>query len=714
MSFLNSTLPISRRALLLGLAFFLSRAPFIATAVQAADSRPNILFIMSDDHGYQAMSCYGSKVNKTPNLDRIAREGMRFDRCFVTNSICGPSRAVILTGKYNHLNGFERNGRTFNGNQQTVAKLLQKAGYQTAVVGKWHLRSDPIGFDHYHVLIGQGPYYNPPMKTPAGIVQHTGYTTEIITDEALKWLKNVRDQEKPFYLMYQHKAPHRNWQPGPKYLDRYNDVTLPEPETLFDDYNGRTSAAKSQSMTISKHLNSNDLKLTPQRGLTDKQRAEWDKAYGPKNKEFEAAKLEGSDLIRWKYQRYVKDYLRCIDAVDDNVGRVLDYLDESGLADNTIVFYTSDQGWYLGEHGWFDKRWMYEESFRTPLLVRWPGKVKPGSINNDMVMNLDFAETFLDVAGVEIPADMQGKSITSVLAGNTPADWRKSVYYHYYEFPGPHSVQKHYGVRTERYKLIHFYEKQEWELFDLEKDPHELTSVYGQGDYADVQKELEAELKRLREQYKDDGTVETFGATNQRKVKRKLARQFDFSNPATAKLTKQSIVDGQKGKAIKLDGSGAALSLPTTPQLDPSGIPLTVGGWCKPANGNGVLIAQGGVSQGYSLYLKDHVLVFALRAGMILKTAKGPKLENDQWTHVAASLDKDGLVQLMVNGKAVGKATKVGLVGSRPADGLSVGADSGSFVGEYQDDFAFQGQLEDVRLYWGSIQRMALKQWTSP
>ncbi|MBP61743.1 MAG: sulfatase [Planctomycetaceae bacterium] len=494
--------------------------PCFSSAATAAHSRPNILFIMSDDHGYQAMSCYGSKVNKTPNLDRIAREGMRFDRCFVTNSICGPSRAVILTGKYSHLNGFERNGRTFNGRQQTVARLLQKAGYQTAVVGKWHLRSAPTGFDDYHVLIGQGPYYNPPMKTPNGIVQHTGYTTEIITDEALKWLKNERQKDKPFYLMYQHKAPHRNWQPGPKYLDRYSDVTLPEPKTLFDDYNGRTSAASNQTMTISRHLNPNDLKLTAQHGLTDEQRTAWDKSYGPKNKEFEAANLEGSDLVRWKYQRYVKDYLRCVDAVDDNVGRVLDYLEESGLADNTIVIYTSDQGWYLGEHGWFDKRWMYEESFRTPLIVRWPGKVKAGSTSNQMVMNLDFAETFLDVAGAEIPADMQGRSIKNILFGQIPADWRKSVYYHYYEFPGAHSVQKQYGVRTERYKLINFYEKKEWELFDLEKDPNELVSVHGRADYADVQKELEAELKRLRGQYKDDGNVADLGMPAGRKVKR--------------------------------------------------------------------------------------------------------------------------------------------------------------------------------------------------
>lgn len=714
MSSLNSTLAMSRRTLILCLGLLISMAAGFSAAAAAADSRPNILFIMADDHGYQAMSCYGSKVNKTPNIDRIAREGMRFDRCFVTNSICGPSRAVILTGKYSHLNGFERNGRTFNGNQQTVAKLLQKAGYQTAVVGKWHLRSDPIGFDYYHVLIGQGPYYNPPMKTPEGVVQHTGYTTEIITDEALKWLKNERQKDKPFYLMYQHKAPHRNWQPGPKYLDHYNDVTLPEPETLFDDYNGRTSAASSQTMTIARHLNPNDLKLTAQRGLTDDQRATWDKSYGPKNKEFAAANLEGSDLVRWKYQRYVKDYLRCVDAVDDNVGRVLDYLEESGLADNTIVIYTSDQGWYLGEHGWFDKRWMYEESFRTPLVVRWPGKIKAGSTSKQMVMNLDFAETFLDVAGAEIPEDMQGKSIKNILVGNTPADWRKSVYYHYYEFPGAHSVQRHYGVRTDRYKLINFYEKKEWELFDLEKDPNELVSVHGRADYADVQKELEAELQRLREKYKDDGKVADFGIPAKRRVKRQLVHQFDFGKAATASLTKQSIVAGRKGKAIKLDGSGPAFTLPTSPQLDPAGISLTVGAWCKPASGNGVLIAQGGISQGFSLYLRESAIVFAVRAGMKMKTATGPKLENDQWTHVAVTLDRDGIAQLLVNGKPVGKPTKVGLIASRPADGLSVGADSGSLVGEYETPSPFQGQLEDVRLYWGTIQRMALKQWAAP
>ena len=487
--------------------------------------RPNILFIMSDDHGYQALSCYGSNRNKTPNLDRIAKEGMRFDRCFVTNSICGPSRAVILTGKYSHLNGFERNGRSFNGQQQTVSKLLQNAGYQTAMVGKWHLKSEPTGFDYYHRLIGQGPYYNPVMRTNDGDVgdkgfrdvKHTGYTTDIITDEALSWLKEKRDPNKPFLLIYQHKAPHRNWMPGPKYLSKYDDVTIAEPETLRDTYEGRGSAAKQQAMTVEKHLSVNDLKLNQPRGLTDEQKVAWNEAYGSKNEAFEQAKLEGDDLVKWKYQRYAKDYLRCIDSVDENVGRVLDWLDDTGVAKNTVVFYTSDQGWYLGEHGWYDKRWMYEESFRTPLMVRWPDKVKAGTVSDSMVMNLDFPETFLEIAGAKVPSDMQGKSIAPILAGQQPPNWRTSVYYHYYEFPGAHSVQRHYGVRTDKHKLIYFYQINEWELFDLEQDPNELKSVYDDPAYADVAKDMKEELARLRDQYKDDGTVVDFGLNKKKK-----------------------------------------------------------------------------------------------------------------------------------------------------------------------------------------------------
>jgi arylsulfatase A-like enzyme len=494
----------------------------LTCGVLQAANRPNILFIMSDDHGYQALSCYGSRVNQTPNLDRIARDGMRFDRCFVTNSICGPSRATILTGKYSHLNGFARNGNQFNGEQQHVAKLLRAAGYQTAVVGKWHLGTDPTGFDYYHVLRGQGPYYNPNMLTSNGPVEHIGYTTDIITDEALEWLKESRDEDKPFFLMYQHKAPHRNWQPGPKYLNKYDDVTMPEPDTLFDNYEGRGTAAKNQKMMIARDLSPHDLKLAPQRGnFTDEQLAVWNKAYAEKNKAFEESQLEGDDRVRWMYQRYVKDYLRCIDSVDDNVGRVLDYLEEAGLADNTVVFYTSDQGWYLGEHGWYDKRWMYEESFRTPLLIHWPGKTQPGTTCDKMVMNLDFAQTFLDIAGVETPADMQGVSLKPLLEGKSPADWRTSVYYHYYEFPGAHSVQKHYGVRTERYKLIHFYDIDEWELYDLEKDPQEMRSVYADPGYAKVVVDMKQRLEELREKYKDDGTVIQFPNQQQQRGRRR-------------------------------------------------------------------------------------------------------------------------------------------------------------------------------------------------
>lgn len=470
----------------------------------AAAERPNILFIFSDDHGYQALGAYSFGINQTPNLDRIANEGMRFDRCFVTNSLCGPSRATVLTGKYGHLNGFFQNGQVFNGAQQTVAKILQKEGYATAVVGKWHLGTDPTGFDFWHILQGQGPYYNPRMKTQTGIVAHTGYTTDIITDLALEWLDKGRTKDKPFFLMYQHKAPHRNWQPGPSYLNKYDDVEIKEPPTLFDSYLGRERPAREQEMTVAKHLTPNDLKLTQPTGLTPEQLEAWNTAYGPENEAFNAAKLQGRELVRWKYQRFAKDYLRCVDSVDENVGRVLDYLDKTGLAENTLVIYSSDQGWYLGEHGWFDKRWMYEESFRTPLLVRWPGHTAPGSTTKAFAMNLDFAQTFLEAAGVPAPKSMQGASLVPLLEGKSPGGWRQSVYYHYYEFPADHRVRPHRGVRTERYKLIEFYDLGLWELYDLQTDPLELWSTYHNPNYQGVVKQLKAELGRLRRQYRDE------------------------------------------------------------------------------------------------------------------------------------------------------------------------------------------------------------------
>ena len=491
----------------IGLAAGLAALPSCVSGGRAsgkAANRPNIIFIMADDHASHAMGCYGSRINKTPNLDRIAQEGMRFADCFCTNSICAPCRAVILTGKHSHINGLIDNAVEFDGSQQTFPKLLQKAGYQTAMIGKWHLKTDPTGFDYWNILPGQGVYYNPNMIEMGRQKKYTGYVTDIITDHALDWLGS-RDTEKPFCLMCHHKAPHRSWEPGPKHLTMYDDVTIHEPATLFDDYTGRGRAAKEQDMSIEKTMNATDLKLTAPKNLTPEQKKDWDAAYNPQNEAFQKANLQGKDLIRWKYQRYIKDYLRCIASVDDNVGRLLDYLDSSGLAENTVVFYTSDQGFYLGDHGWFDKRFMYEESLRMPLLVRYPKEIKAGSVNKVLVQNLDFAPTFLDFAGVEAPADMQGESLRQILRGKTPRQWRKSIYYHYYEYPAVHSVKRHYGVRTQRYKLIHFYDDiDEWELYDIKKDPDELKNLYNDPAYAKIVEQLKTELKRLREKYKDN------------------------------------------------------------------------------------------------------------------------------------------------------------------------------------------------------------------
>ena len=478
----------------------------LAGASKAAAAAPNIVFIFSDDHAYQAISAYNDprKLLDTPNMDRIAKEGVRFDRCLAPNSLCGPSRATVLTGKYSHANGFFNNTNSrFDGSQTTFPKLLQKAGYQTAVIGKWHLISQPTGFDFWNILPGQGIYYNPPMNRMGQRVQNQGYVTDLITDFSLDWLKN-RDKQKPFLLMCQHKAPHREWCPPIRHLNHDKDRKYAEPETLFDDYSGRSAVEKHQDMTIAKTMNAVDLKLKPPGNLTAEQRQAWDAYYEPRNKAFREAKLEGKDLVRWKYNRYLHDYLGCVKAVDDSVGRILDYLDKEGLADNTIVIYAADQGFYLGEHGWFDKRWIFEESVRTPMLVRWPGVAKPGLVNKDLVSLLDLAPTFLTAAGVPVPSDVQGKDMTPVLKGQSPADWRKSFYYHYYEYPGPHNVHRHYGVVTERYKLVHFYEKDAdvWELFDLKTDPHEMKDVYANPDYAAVRKELHEELAKLRKDLK--------------------------------------------------------------------------------------------------------------------------------------------------------------------------------------------------------------------
>ena len=445
----------------------------------AATQRPNIVYIMTDDHASHAISAYGSKINSTPNLDRIAAAGMRLTNCFCTNSLCGPSRATILTGKFSHKHGFYRNGNRFDGSQQTLPKLLGAAGYQTAIVGKWHLETDPTGFDYWNILPGQGVYHDPTFIDMGERKKHTGYVTDLITDFSMEWVKK-RDKNRPFFLMCHHKAPHRAWDPDEKHARMYEDADIPEPETFNDDYSGRSPAAAAAEMRMD-HLNKRDVKVDPPAGL------------------------EGQALKKWKYQRYIKDYLRCIASVDDNVGRLLDFLDAEGLARNTIVIYTSDQGFYLGDHGWFDKRFMFEESLRMPFLVRYPGVVKAGTVSDSMVQNIDFAPTLLDWAGAPVPPDIQGASARPVLEGRTPTDWRKAIYYHYYEYPGAHMVKRHYGVRTDRYKLIHYYFDIDcWELFDLQKDPNEMKSVYDDPAYADVRKDMHALLDELRKKYGDD------------------------------------------------------------------------------------------------------------------------------------------------------------------------------------------------------------------
>ena len=480
--FLNQA---ARGAALVGLTGCLRTSVKPAMDAPHGVRRPNILFIMSDDHAAHALSCYGSRINSTPNLDRLAREGALFQNCFVTNSICAPSRACILTGKYSHLNGQMTNRETFDGSQQTFPKLLRKAGYQTAMVGKWHLKSSPTGFDYWNVLPGQGRYHNPDMIEMGEKKKLEGYTTDLITDRAIQFLETIRDRDRPFCLMVHHKAPHRRWEPDEKHARLYDNVHIPEPDTFDDDYSNRASPASRTTMTIEKHLSKRDVKGTPPEGLPPRARKSW------------------------YYQRYIKDYLRCVASVDDNTGRLLDYLKEAGLEEDTVVVYTSDQGFFLGDHGWYDKRFMYEHSLRMPLLLRYPGTVRPGTVKDEMVLNVDFGPTFLALAGVAVPADMQGRSLKPVLEERTPEDWRKSMYYHYYEYPAVHSVRRHYGLRTMRYKLIrYYYWGDEWELFDLEKDPDELNNVYADPAYADVLKSLKAELEEKRRALGDD-TLDT-------------------------------------------------------------------------------------------------------------------------------------------------------------------------------------------------------------
>ena len=503
----------------------------LAGSAMAAD-RPNIVFIFSDDHSPNAIGAYDGSlksVNPTPNIDKLAAQGMLFKNSFCTNSICGPSRAVIMTGKHSHKNGFMNNGNSFDWNQQTFPKLLQKAGYATAIYGKSHLKGKPQGFDDWAVLPGQGLYYNPDLKTPEGLQKVDGYCTDIVTDLAVDWLKEGRDSDKPFMLMVQHKAPHRNWMPAPRHLHLYDDVKIPEPNTLFDHWWDNEKPARYQELEIDRHMHLNfDLfvDLVPEfdgdavegeydrtgwenmQRMSSEQMKVWRDAYAPKDKDFHDQKLEGDALVRWKFQRYVKNYLRSIKGVDESVGTIMETLEGLGLDDNTIVIYSSDQGFFLGDHGWFDKRWMYEESLQMPLIVKWPGVTQPGSKSKQMVQNLDYAETFLDIAGTEIPDDMQGHSLVPLLKGETPADWRESIYYHYYEYPSVHMVPRHYGVRTEEYKLMKFYQfGDEWEFYDLKNDPDELTNQYKNPAYAGKIAEVRKELDRLQQQYDDDSDV---------------------------------------------------------------------------------------------------------------------------------------------------------------------------------------------------------------
>ena len=471
-----------------------------------AATRPNILFIMSDDHAAHAISAYGSRINLTPQIDRLARGGMRFGNCFAVNSICSPSRATILTGKYSHLNGVTVFNR-FDGGQPTVAKYLQATGYYTGMIGKWHLTSDPTGFDYWNILPGQGDYHNPVLIEMGEPQKHKGYVTDVITDYAIDFMKR-RPKDKPFFLMCHHKAPHRNWQPDEKHAHMLDDIDIPEPATFNDDYSTRSPAATEATMRIDRDLTWNDLKLTPPAGLKGVELRKWQASVMTEvtltNKQGQVVTLTGEALKKWKYQRYIKDYLRCIASVDDNVGRLLDYLDASGLAKNTIVIYTSDQGFFLGDHNWFDKRFMYEESLRMPLLVRYPPLIKPGTTASKMVINCDFAPTFMDLAGLDVPSDMQGRSILPLLRGTAPEDWRTSMYYRYYHYPADHRVQPHYGLRTETDKLIYFNKLDAWELFDLKKDPRELRNVIDDPAYAATVKTLKAELFKLKKDLKDE------------------------------------------------------------------------------------------------------------------------------------------------------------------------------------------------------------------
>ena len=511
--------------------------------------RPNIIIMMTDDHTWQGISCYGSKLMRTPNLDRIGNEGMRMDRAYVANAISGPSRACILTGKYSHMNGFTDNSRTFDGSQQTFPKVLREAGYQTAMIGKWHLNSAPQGFDTYSILVGQGEYYNPVFIEDGVERTVPGYVTDIITDKAIDFLDH-RDKDRPFAVLYYHKAPHRNWMPAQRHLGAFDDVTFPEPDNLLDDYSGRGSAARGQTMEIGRDMwpewdlklmsaedlakdyhveksgdaNKDDVKAANDwrasvmryqsvyNRMSPEEKERWNAAYAPRIAEWQKVKNgTPEEITRWKYQQYMRDYCSVIKGVDENVGRMLNYLDSIGELDNTIIVYTSDQGFFLGEHGWFDKRFMYEECQRTPMMIRYPKAIPAGSVSQALAMNIDLAPTFIDMAGLPVPEDIQGRSLKPVFdnGGKVPEGWREGVYYHYYEYPSWHSVKRHYGIRTADYKLIHFYnDVDEWELYDMRRDPREMRNVYNDPAYAEVRADMHRRLEELQRECRDTDPCE--------------------------------------------------------------------------------------------------------------------------------------------------------------------------------------------------------------
>jgi arylsulfatase A-like enzyme len=457
----------------------LSRRSLLAGLMQG-QARPNILFVMSDDHASHAISAYGSRINKTPHIDRLAKEGIRMDNCFCTNSICTPSRAAILTGQYSHRNGVNTLQDRLDPKSRSVAKYLQLAGYQTAMIGKWHLGSEPQGFDYWNILPGQGAYYDPEFIEASGRKKYSGYCTDLITDFSLDWLAK-REAEKPFFLMCHHKAPHRAWQSGPKYKEFLKGQTVPEPSNLYEDLRSRPEGVQKVKMRVGEDMSFTDLKEKPPEGLS------------------------GEGLRKWAYQLYIKDYLRCVQSVDDSVGRMLDYLDNNNLRENTLVVYTSDQGFFLGDHGLYDKRLMYEESLRMPFLARYPKEIKAGSTSSDIILNIDFAHTFMDFAGLGRDQYMDGESFRTNLQGRTSDTWRQSMYYRYWMHDdGDHHVPGHYGVRTKQHKLICYpYGKQEWELFDLKNDPKEMRNIYGQTANSELVRKLKKELTRLQHKYED-------------------------------------------------------------------------------------------------------------------------------------------------------------------------------------------------------------------